>query len=51
MYPPKENLNFPIQGPNMIKYAKKIVLKKFKFKNNRFSTLKLKTYLNCILKS
>jgi hypothetical protein len=42
-------------GPSMVKYAKKVVLKKFNFKNSLFSTLTLKkilkTYLNCILKS
>ncbi len=26
-------------GPSMIKYAKKIVLRKFNFKNNYFATL------------
>jgi len=42
-------------GPSMVKYAKKVVLKKKKIKNSLFSTLTLKkiskTYLNCILKS
>jgi hypothetical protein len=39
---------------SIIKYAKKVVLKKFNFKKNVFSTLTFKkifkTYLNCILK-
>jgi hypothetical protein len=42
-------------GPSMVKYAKKVNLKKFNFKNSLFSTITLKnilkTYLNCILKS
>jgi hypothetical protein len=38
-----------LEGPNMIKYAKKFVLRQFSFKNSFFSTLTfkkiLKTYL------
>jgi len=44
-----------ILSPSMIKYAKKVVLRKFNFKNSFFSTFTfkkiLKTYLNYILKS
>ncbi len=44
-----------LQGPSMIEYAQKTILKKINFKNSIFSTLTLKkilkTYLNCILKS
>lgn len=44
-----------LEGPSMIKYAKKLVLKQFNFKNSFFSTLTfkkiLKTYFSCILTS
>jgi hypothetical protein len=44
-----------IEGPSMIKYAKKVVIRKLNFKNTIFSTLTfkkvLKKYLTFILKS
>jgi len=51
-------LNFickSLEGSCMIKYAKKVILRKFYFKKNLFSTFTFnnifQNYLSCILKS
>jgi hypothetical protein len=44
-FPKVANINYLSMGPNMIKYVKKVVVKKRKIKNSLFSTLTLKKIL------
>jgi hypothetical protein len=44
-FPKVADINYLLMGPSMIKYAKKVVVKKKKIKNSLFSTLTLKKIL------